>query len=58
MNKTIEYYIKHVYGNELRYVKDPEMAQAIRLLTGSKTLMGNHIGALEILGFTFKQVLP
>lgn len=58
MNKVIEYYIKNVYGNELRYVKDKEKAQAITILTGSKTLSGNHIGALEMLGFTFKQVLP
>ena len=56
-NKTIEIYRKSVYGNTLTYVKDKEIAQAIRILTNSKTLSGNDIGALEMLGFTFKEVL-
>lgn len=56
-NKTIEIYRKDVYGNTLTYVKDAETAKAIQLLTNSKTLSGNHIGALEMLGFEFKEVL-
>ncbi len=57
MNKVIEIYRKNVWGNILTYVKDPEQANAISLLTNSKTLSGNHIGGLEMLGFKFKEVL-
>ncbi len=36
--KLINYYTKNVYGRELEYVVDPQSAQFIANLTGSKTL--------------------
>ena len=57
MNKEIEIYRKIVYGNELTYVKNKQFAEAIRILTNSKTISGHHARALEILGFTFIEVI-
>ena len=57
MNKTIKYYTKNVYGNELRYILDKEISYNIQHLTGQNTISLYHIGALENLGFTFEQVL-
>jgi len=42
--------IKSVYGNELRYVVEPEPAAYIRTLTGKKTVDEQDIRALMGLG--------
>lgn len=57
MNSTIQVYSRSVYGRSLVYVANPEQAQSIRTLTGSKTLEERHLSALEALGFTFEQVI-
>lgn len=54
----IQYYIKNVYGNTNRYIKDPVLADAIRVLTGQKTVSEAQMKALETLGHSFEQVLP
>lgn len=56
-NKVIEYYSKEVYGLEKLYVADENTATIISNLTGRKTLSTSDIGALNLLGFTLKQVL-
>lgn len=33
MEKQIEYFVKNVYGNELSYIKDRELARIIKRLT-------------------------
>lgn len=57
-NKDIEFYVKNVYGNPLAYVKDRELALAIKALTKQETLSANHMEGLKRLGFRFVQVLP
>jgi hypothetical protein len=57
MNNNIKYYIKHVYGNQNMYIADKTQAQAIQNLTNQKTLTTSTMRALEVLGFTFEQVL-
>lgn len=56
-NKEIEYYAKEVWGNRRCYAKDAEIAKAITTLTNRATLDAKDFAALEVLGFTFKQVL-
>lgn len=55
--KTIEYYRKSVYGNELLYVKDKETAVAIQCLTGKVTIDARDMKCLEFLGLSFVEVL-
>jgi len=38
MRKTIKFYTKNVYGNELEYVADKGDASIIHQLTGKKTI--------------------
>ena len=52
----IEYYIKNVYGNELMYIADKEIAESVAALTNSKTLLPRHMDALEKLGCKFEFV--
>jgi len=40
MKKTIQYYIKDVYGNRLEYILNKSDADIIRQLTGKKTISG------------------
>jgi len=40
MQKTIQYYVKDVYGNPLEYVVNPADAQLIAQLTGKRTING------------------
>ena len=54
---NIEFYRKNVYGNELMYIVDIKIQQAVKTLTGQKSLTPNVRGALEELGFTFTEVL-
>lgn len=57
-NKIIEYYGKNVYGNTLFYIKDKEIAEAVRILTGQKTITPRDGEGLKMLGFELKQVMP
>ena len=57
MNKEIQYYAKDVYGNRRCYIKDAEIARAVRTLTGRETLTMSDFAALETLGFYFTEVL-
>lgn len=54
----IEYYTKNVYGRDLKYIKDEKIQQNMERLTGTKALMPYQVECLNILGFTFKEVLP
>lgn len=54
---TIEYYCKSVYGKDLFYIKDEEVAKNIQSLTGCKTIEFRHMLALSNLGFKFSEVI-
>ena len=54
----IEYFIKSVYGNDLKYIAKEDQAKAVQMLTGQKTLTTQAIAGLQRLGFELKQVLP
>jgi hypothetical protein len=56
--KVIEYYKKIVYGNERGYILDTRMAQAVYCVSGKTTLCNTTMKGLEMLGFSFKEVLP
>jgi hypothetical protein len=59
--KTIEYYVKNVYGNDREYVKDADLARQIAMLTGQKTITPSVRGLLQTISggkIQFKQVLP
>lgn len=56
--QNIEVQIKNVYGNELKYVTDPEQAKLISQLTGRTTVTDSDIRALKGLGFTFSVSTP
>lgn len=53
----IKFYVKHVYGNETMYVLDADKAAAISTITREKTLTMRAVRGLEVLGFTFVEVL-
>tara|TARA_R100000655_G_scaffold102359_2_gene148138 strand:- start:406 stop:600 length:195 start_codon:yes stop_codon:yes gene_type:complete len=55
---NIEVQIKNVYGNELKYITDPEQAKLISQLTGRTTVTDSDIRALKGLGFTFSVFTP
>lgn len=55
---NIEVQIKNVYGNELKYVTDPEQAKLISQLTGRTTITDSDIKALKGLKFTFSVFTP
>ncbi len=54
--KTIQIYIKSVYGVSRTYVADASQASALQQVTGSRTLETRHIAGLIALGLTFEQV--
>ena len=54
----IQFYTKHVFGQERAYIVDANQAANVKTLTGGATLIHQHQKALEGLGFTFEQVLP
>jgi hypothetical protein len=54
---NIEYYKKSNYGIESMYIKDIKIAEAVRGLTDKKTISNSNIKCLELLGFTFTEVL-
>jgi hypothetical protein len=53
----IQYYIKHVYGQELTYIFDLTTATIINNLTHKKTVDKNDLDCLKNLGHTLEQVL-
>jgi hypothetical protein len=53
----IEVFERNVYGNQCLYIRDPELARAIAILTGRKTISGSNMEALSLLGYEFKKVL-
>ena len=53
MNITTE--TRHQWGKTYTYVVDPDIAEALRWLTGRKTLSALDIEALEQLGFTITE---
>lgn len=55
----ISFYITKVYGNELCYLaEDTAESQAIKRLTGTKTLSPAHFECLETLGVQFTEIIP
>jgi hypothetical protein len=55
---NIEVQIKNVYGNELKYITDKDIAILISQLTGRTTLTDSDVKALKGLGFTFSVFTP
>ena len=54
---NINIYKKAVYGITKWYVRDESQAKAISTLTGNKTISDYEMKALEVLGFTFTEVI-
>ncbi|MCK5296360.1 MAG: hypothetical protein KAJ75_05690 [Alphaproteobacteria bacterium] len=53
----LAYYTKYVYGKPLKYFADEsDEANAILSLIKSKTITDYHIGLLETLGISLKEV--
>ena len=55
---NIEVQIKNVYGNELKYITDEDIAIFVSQLTGRTTVTDSDIKALKGLGFTFTAKVP
>ncbi len=56
--KTINYYIKNIYGKPVKYVVDRDIAGAIMRISGGKvTLTDDIIIGLERLEYNFEQVI-
>lgn len=58
MTKTIEFYWKMHYGRNDCYITDPKMKLAIFLISDKNVLTESMKKGLEMLGYTFKEVLP
>jgi hypothetical protein len=56
MSHNLNWYRKHVYGQETAYLVDGAAADAVKALTGRKSLTRTDRAALEALGFTFTEV--
>lgn len=56
MNKTIDFYVKNVYGNETQYYADPQIEQIMQGIAGVKTITPAIKHGLTRLGFEFKMV--
>lgn len=54
----IQYYTIRNYGRDDRYIADKEIARAIMLITGKKTLSDEVIRGFQMLGATFVEVVP
>lgn len=52
---NIQVRIESAYGRELRYPVDPDQAQALRVLTGTRTITDAQQNALLALGHTFTE---
>ena len=60
MNKPkepLQFFVKDIYGKQRYYLTNQEKAKALSVLTGAVTLTAKTKQALEVLGFTFEQVL-
>ena len=55
-SRNLDWYRKLVYGQETAYLVDGAAADAVRTLTGRKSLTRTDRAALEALGFTFAEV--
>ena len=55
---TIQIEIKYHYGNECLYIINEAEAQAVRSLTGKKTISRQDIKALEVLGIKVEVATP
>lgn len=56
--KTIQYYIKEVYGRPLEYIVDEADARAVHFLTGQKTISQGVRDALSsVTGIKWEQVV-
>ena len=56
MSHNLNWYRKHVYGQETAYLVDGAAADAVKALTGRKSLTRTDRAALEALGFTFTEI--
>jgi hypothetical protein len=54
----IEYYFKNVFGHEMIYIKDQEIAARITAMTNRLTINKTDIKALGFLGHEMIEVLP
>lgn len=57
ISETIQFYRRNVYGKELEYVRDEKEAEAIRLISGQKTLTPAVRQGLEGLGHKFIEMI-
>jgi hypothetical protein len=55
-NKTIQVFIKNVYGKENIYIKDSKVANLISRLTGRITLTEGDIQTLKLMGFELEVI--
>lgn len=53
----ISYYKKHVYGVANLYIVDGDFSDAVRKLTGKKTINKSDMKALELFGAEFVEIL-
>lgn len=56
MTNPIQVYTRNRYGNEDICVVDSDLARTLAALTRMKTLLPEHVRALQTLGFTFERV--
>lgn len=54
---VIEFYVIRNYGRDDRYVADKEIAKALWLITGKKTLSDEVIEGFKMLGAEFKEIV-
>lgn len=52
---NIQIRVESAYGRELRYVEDQRQAEALRTLTGTRTLTEGQMTALLALGHSFTE---
>lgn len=53
---NIQLRVESAYGRELRYVEDQIQADALLVLTRTRTLTPEHMTALLVLGHSFTEV--
>lgn len=58
MTTTIEYYRKSVYGNELMYVSDPQLANTLTRLIGTVSINQEQMSLMtSLFGTEWKEVI-
>ena len=55
--KQIQYFTRRVYGVSTMYLLNDDVKKAIKLMTGRKTMTQADKTALELLGFTFAEIV-